>query len=146
MTWITDGKVYVWHRESGSLLEELSGHGEGSVNSVAWSPRNERMFASCSDDRTVRIWESPVSIETGHGRVGRLGSGGASGVGRNGFGAAGTGMSNGKGKGKSVVRQRPWEGTASGGASGSGVGGGGGITGMGDETMVGDEGSSVTSS
>ncbi|KAF9030807.1 WD40 repeat-like protein [Hymenopellis radicata] len=55
--WI-DGNVYVWHRETGVLLEVLSGHGEGSVNSVAWNPRKERMFASCSDDHTIRIWEA----------------------------------------------------------------------------------------
>ncbi|KAF8891225.1 WD40 repeat-like protein [Infundibulicybe gibba] len=55
---IDDANVYVWHRDTGTLLEVLSGHGEGSVNSVAWNPRNERMFASCSDDQTVRIWEA----------------------------------------------------------------------------------------
>lgn len=54
---VTDGNVYVWDRDTGSLLEVLSGHGEGSVNSVTWNPRNERMFASCSDDHTIRIWE-----------------------------------------------------------------------------------------
>ncbi|KAF9447666.1 WD40 repeat-like protein [Macrolepiota fuliginosa MF-IS2] len=104
-----DSKVYVWHRESGALLEELAGHGDGSVNSVAWNPRNERMFASCSDDNTVRIWEAPIppgrrSIDgSGLG----LGSGSGSGV-----------VSNGKGKGKSVARQR-WDG---GGLSSTGVG------------------------
>lgn len=56
-----DGNVYVWHRDTGALLEVLAGHGEGSVNSVAWNPRNERMFASCSDDHTIRIWETPPS-------------------------------------------------------------------------------------
>jgi WD40 repeat protein len=55
-----DGKVYVWHRDTGALLEVLPGHGEGSVNSVAWNPCHERMFASCSDDFTVRIWEPMV--------------------------------------------------------------------------------------
>jgi WD40 repeat protein len=53
-----DGNVYVWHWD-GLLLLVLQGHGEGSVNAVAWNPRNERMFASCSDDKTVRIWEPP---------------------------------------------------------------------------------------
>lgn len=57
-----DGKVYVWHRETGVLLEVLNGHGDGSVNDVAWNPRNPNMFASCSDDCSIRIWESPISV------------------------------------------------------------------------------------
>ncbi|KXN92272.1 WD repeat-containing protein 26 [Leucoagaricus sp. SymC.cos] len=130
-----DSKIYVWHRESGVILEELPGHGEGSVNSVAWNPTNERMFASCSDDHTVRIWESPGGAP--EGSSGRSGAGAA----RNGFGSLGNGfgsgegtMMNGKGKGKGVVRQRGWDVSASTsvgvGASGSG----------GDEGVVGGEG------
>lgn len=49
----------MWHRDSGVLLETLTGHGAGSVNDVAWNPIDMHMFASCSDDGTVRIWESP---------------------------------------------------------------------------------------
>ena len=55
-----DGKVYIWHSETGVLLEALTGHGEGSVNAVDWNPTNERMFASCSDDHSIRIWEPAV--------------------------------------------------------------------------------------
>jgi len=51
-----DGKVYVWNRE-GTLLAVLSGHGSGAVNTVASSPQQPTVFASCSDDNTIRIWK-----------------------------------------------------------------------------------------
>lgn len=123
-------------------MEELSGHGEGSVNSVAWHPRNERMFASCSDDHTVRIWESPILPTVGRDRVGgrlSFGEGGVTGFGaesRNGLsnGTDGVGVSNGKGKG--VVRQS-WGGP---GAGGMGNGNGSGVI---DEVMNGEGGTST---
>jgi WD repeat-containing protein 26 len=64
-----DGNVYVWHRDTGTLLETLPGHGEGSVNSVAWNPTNERMFATCSDDHTIRIWEAPLRASQSGSRM-----------------------------------------------------------------------------
>ncbi|KAG8915597.1 hypothetical protein FRC00_002512 [Tulasnella sp. 408] len=54
-----DSNVYIWRKETGTLVEVLSGHGKGNVNSVAWNPKEVGMFASCSDDHTIRIWEAP---------------------------------------------------------------------------------------
>ena len=87
-----DGNVYIWHRDSGVLLEALSGHGAGSVNSGAWNPVNERMFASCSDDKTVRIWEAPPREAGDTHMYG------------NGNGCVQEGVENGNGKGKGKGR------------------------------------------
>lgn len=49
-----DEMIYVWHRESGVLLERLPGHLR-SVNCVAYNPRDPYMFASTGDDWVVRM-------------------------------------------------------------------------------------------
>ena len=53
----SDGKVYVWDRVTAELRQVLLGHGEGTVNSVVWNPASAKMFASCSDDGSVKVWE-----------------------------------------------------------------------------------------
>lgn len=50
-----DSKVYIWHKENGTLIETLEGHIRGCVNAVAWNPADSSMFASAGDDKVVRM-------------------------------------------------------------------------------------------
>ncbi|KAL1406407.1 hypothetical protein Q8F55_008106 [Vanrija albida] len=60
-----DGHVYVWQSNGAAPLEVLSGHSE-SVNAVAWNPiLSRKLFASCSDDATIRIWQPPAKLDDG---------------------------------------------------------------------------------
>ena len=54
-TYYLDGRVYIWHKENGTLIETLEGHAKGCVNSIAWNPAHTCMFASAGDDKKVRM-------------------------------------------------------------------------------------------
>ncbi|KAI9852000.1 MAG: hypothetical protein M1838_002123 [Thelocarpon superellum] len=53
-----DSRIYIWHKENGTLVETLEGHKSGCVNAVSWSPTDPCMFASAGDDHKVRIWSN----------------------------------------------------------------------------------------
>ncbi|EPQ30427.1 uncharacterized protein PFL1_01953 [Pseudozyma flocculosa PF-1] len=67
-----DSQVYVWHRPSGRSIEVLSGHEAGTVNAVAWHPKDPSMLASCGDDHTVIIWGPGGKRRRRGGVAGRL--------------------------------------------------------------------------
>ncbi|CAF0774903.1 unnamed protein product [Didymodactylos carnosus] len=53
-----DSKVYLWHRRQERPIMIFSGHTR-TVNCVSWHPTLPLLFASASDDATVRIWSTP---------------------------------------------------------------------------------------
>lgn len=53
-----DSKVYLWHRRQERPIMVFSGHTR-TVNCVSWHPTSPFVFASASDDATVRIWSTP---------------------------------------------------------------------------------------
>jgi len=48
-------EIFIWSLQTGRLLDVLGGH-EGPVSSLAFNPL-QPMLASCSWDKTVRLWE-----------------------------------------------------------------------------------------
>lgn len=59
---VLDSKIYIWHKENATLIEELVAHASpGCVNAVTWNPTDPGMFASGGDDKKVFIWtKEPV--------------------------------------------------------------------------------------
>ncbi|KAF9418674.1 hypothetical protein BGZ94_009615, partial [Podila epigama] len=57
-----DSTIYIWHRDNGNLIQTLVGHLR-PVTSVAWNPVHPTMFASASDDTTIRIWGTEEDVE-----------------------------------------------------------------------------------
>ena len=54
---LLDSKVYLWHRKQERPIMIFSGHTR-TVNCVSWHPTLPLLFASASDDATVRIWST----------------------------------------------------------------------------------------
>lgn len=52
-----NGRICVWDRDTGLLLDVLDQHSDGCVNSIATNPVNPNMFISTGDDCTVRVWQ-----------------------------------------------------------------------------------------
>jgi WD40 repeat protein len=50
-----DSRIYVWHKENGTLVETLEGHLSGCVNAISWNPADPGMFASAGDDCLVKM-------------------------------------------------------------------------------------------
>lgn len=52
-----DATVAIWHREKAELIARVGTNGHNqAVNCVSWSPCDQYLFASASDDQTVRLW------------------------------------------------------------------------------------------
>ena len=62
LTWSLDGRIYIWHRENGTLIETLEGHTGGCANAVAWNPIDSCMFASGGDDKKVKMCVVQTSL------------------------------------------------------------------------------------
>jgi WD40 repeat protein len=70
----TDRRIRVWNANGGPLLHALEE--TGPVWTVAWSPRDNKVFAAASPDRNVSLW----NVETGTVRCRLRGSDGSHGV------------------------------------------------------------------
>jgi WD40 repeat protein len=51
-----NGEIALWDLESGKVIRQLCGHGEGAVNSLQFSKDGTRLLSG-GTDRTMRIWD-----------------------------------------------------------------------------------------
>lgn len=58
-----NGKICVWDRHTGSLLDVLDQHSHGCVNSISTNPTHPNIFLSTGDDFTLRIWEMGPKVD-----------------------------------------------------------------------------------
>jgi WD40 repeat protein len=49
-----DNRIYIWRTSTGQLVDRLAGH-TACVNCISWNPVFPGMFASASDDGTVKV-------------------------------------------------------------------------------------------
>ncbi|KAK5959979.1 glucose-induced degradation complex subunit GID7 PWA37_002815 [Arxiozyma heterogenica] len=73
-----DGKIYIWDRSNGNILNVLQGHADNNMilnnittngtsntrkkftkncNVVAWSPQDKDLFVSGGDDGLIKVWK-----------------------------------------------------------------------------------------
>ncbi|EGD82609.1 glutamate-rich WD repeat containing 1 [Salpingoeca rosetta] len=54
------GRIHVWdyHGDATWVVSSKFGRHDASVEDIQWSPNEETVFASCSADRTIRIWDT----------------------------------------------------------------------------------------
>lgn len=50
-------QIYNLEESTSKPYNELKGH-SGKVADIAWNPHYRSILASCSDDKTVRVWDT----------------------------------------------------------------------------------------
>ena len=50
-----DGHIILWDLKSLVYITTLNGHHEG-VTSISFNPKNDKILASASEDKSVKIW------------------------------------------------------------------------------------------